>query len=193
LNNHLIGSRRKTPRPVGCNDHLIDSRRKTPRPVGYIDQQQLGIGSRRKTQGRSDTSITNNKQQFFIWLTNKFHRKTETGNFAGASPKTCRKMQNFVGASKLAGNKQNVPAVPKTEEEHWKQNRNSHWKLAGASPEYRRNLPEKTEQAGHFKSSNNRLKRWTQINVSTTQTSISRIFFFFPDGCCTTPTTLHQP
>jgi hypothetical protein len=46
-------------------------------------------------------------------INQQVRRKTEIGNFAGASPETRRKMQNFVGASKLAENTQNMPALPK--------------------------------------------------------------------------------
>jgi hypothetical protein len=65
-------------------------------------------------------------------------------------------MQNFVGASTLAGNTQNMPTIPK--------NRRKTLKTEQKQPlEARRSLtgvsPEKTEQAGHFKNSNNGTKR----------------------------------
>jgi hypothetical protein len=77
-----IGSHRKTPRPVRCNDHLI--------------------GSRRRIQGRSDTSITNNKHMINqqVSVENNYWKKT--------LPEHCRKMQ------KLAGDKQNRLATSKT-------------------------------------------------------------------------------
>jgi hypothetical protein len=77
---------------------------KNPRPVGYINHQQ------------QPTTI------IFHMINQQVppeNRKWKT------SPENCWKMQNFVGASKLAENTQNMPAVPlnkrktlKTEQKH---------------------------------------------------------------------------
>jgi hypothetical protein len=65
--------------------------------------------------------------------------ETATGNFAGALPETRRKMQNFIEASKLAGNTQNMPTIPKnrrkTLKTEQKQPLEARRSLTGVSPE----------------------------------------------------------
>jgi hypothetical protein len=71
-------------------------------------------------------------------------------------------MQNFVGASTLAGNTQNMLTIPKnrrkTLKTEQKQPLEARRSLRSIARD-RRNSSEKTEQAGHFKNSNNGTKR----------------------------------
>jgi hypothetical protein len=101
--------------------------------------------------------------------------------------------QNFAGASKLVGDRLTMPVVPKTQAKQWKQNINNHYRDAGPLLEYHQSSPEKTKHSGHSKNSNNRIKRWPQINVLTTQKQIDGFFvFFFLMAAATLPATIDK-
>jgi hypothetical protein len=68
-------------------------------------------------------------------------------------------MQNFVGASTLAGNTQNMLTIPKNRRKTLKTEQKQPLEARRSIARDRRNSSEKTEQAGHFKNSNNGTKR----------------------------------
>jgi hypothetical protein len=105
-------------------------------------------------------------------------------------------MQNFVRASTLARNTQNMPTIPK--------NRRKTLKTEQKQPlEARRSLTEVSPELVGEDRTGRPLQKQQQRNQTMTtyhyfnNTKSNRrnffFFFFFLDGFCTTPATLHHP
>jgi hypothetical protein len=98
-------------------------------------------------------------------------------------------MQNFVGASKLAGNTQNRPKIPKnrtkTLKTEQKQSLEARRSIAGVSPEYRRRQPNSPDS--------DRRRRKYQEQQPQTQSTTTRQRFNINSAAVQTNQVLRQP